>query len=208
MKRSLFLLCVTVPLLAACAATTKQASWTNPEKAGQKIRSVFIIGAARVDLTRRLFEDALARRLEAAGVKSITSYQHLELDALDNKEATVAKVKQLGADSVMIAKVVGERGQQVVNPGYTQVRGAPYTSLDSRTHWHDYYRSSYSVISRPPTVTQYHIATVETNIYGVDGGMIWSMRSETTTVAGQVPESTIEEFVGIVVEDLAANGLL
>jgi hypothetical protein len=209
MKRSLLLFVIVLPLLAACAATTKQASWTDPEKAGQKIGTVFIIGAARVELTRRLFEDELARRLSAAGVKGITSYQHLDLEALDNKEATVAKVKQLGADAVIVAKVVGERDERVVNPGYTQVRGgSPYFPRHSRTHWHDYYRSSYSVVSQPPTVTSFRVATVETNLYGTDEGMIWSMRTETTTVAGEVPESTIKEFVGIVAEDLAANGLL
>lgn len=208
MKRSLPLLLVAVPLLAACAATTKQASWTNPEKSGQKIGSAFIIGAARVDLTRRLFEDELARRLAAAGVRGVTSYQHLGLEALEDKQVTIAKVKELGADTVIIAKVVDERAERVVNPGYTQVRGAPYYPSHLSTHWHDYYRSSYSVISQPPTVTDYHVATVETNLYGADGGMIWSMRTETTTVAGEVSESTIKEFVGIVVKDLAANGLL
>ena len=183
-------------------------SWADPERAGQKVRSVFIVGAAREDLVRRLFEDELARRLAAAGATGMASYQHMDLDALDNKEATVAKVKQLGADSVIVAKVVGERGQQVVNPGYTRVRGAPYTPLHSRTHWHDYYRSSYSVVSQPPTVTHFRIATVETNLYGADEGMIWSLRTETTTVPGQVTESTIKEFVDIVVKDLVANGLL
>jgi hypothetical protein len=201
-------LLVAVLLLAACAATTKQMSWADPEKSGQKIRSVFIIGAARDDLIRRLFEDELARRLAAAGATGMASYQHMDLDALDNKAATVAKVRQLGGDSVIVAKVVGERAQQVVNPSYTQVRGAPYLPLHSRTHWHDYYRSSYSFVSRPPTVTHFRIATVETNLYGADEGMIWSMRTETATVAGQVTESTIKEFVDIVVKDLTAHGLL
>lgn len=208
MKTSLLLSLVAIPLLAACAATTKQMSWTDPEKAGQKVRSVFIIGAARDDLIRRLFEDELARRLAAAGATGMASYLHMDLNALDNKAATVAKVKELGADSVIVAKVVGERAQQVVNPSYTQVRGAPYTPLHSRAHWHDYYRSSYTVVSRPPTVTHFRIATVETNLYGTDKGMIWSIRTETATVPGQVTESTIKEFVDIVVKDLAANGLL
>lgn len=208
MKRPLLLLLIAVPMLVACAATTKQASWTNPERTGQKVKSVFIIGAARVDLTRRLFEDELARRLEASGVRGITSYQHLGPDELDNRDATVAKVKELGADSVIIATVVNERDERVVNPGFTQVRGTPYAPRHSRTHWHDYYRSNFTVINQPPTVTQFQIATVETNLYGVDGGLIWSMRTETTTVSGQVPQSTIEEFVDIVVKDLAANGLL
>jgi hypothetical protein len=210
MKPSLLLVAIVVPLLAACAATTKQASWTDPERTGQKVSSVFIIGAARDDLIRRLFEDELARRLAAAGATGMASYQHMDLDALDNKEATVAKVQQLGADSVIVAKVVGERGQQVVNPGITRVQGgAPHhRPIHSGSHWHDYYRSSYTVVSRPPTVTQFRIATIETNLYGVDEGMIWSMRSETATVPGQVTESTVTEFVDIVVRDLKANGLL
>ena len=208
MNPFLFLALVVVPLLAGCASTTKQASWTNPEKSGQKIRSVFIIGAAREELTRRLFEDELARRLATVGVRGITSYQHIDLDALGDKQAAVSKVKQLGMDGVIIAKGVGERAERGGNPGYTQGRGTPYYPSHSRDHWHDYYRNSYSVISQPPTVTDFQVATVETNLYGGDAGMIWSMRTETTTVAGQALESTIKEFVGIVVEDLAANGLI
>ena len=208
MKPFLLLVLVIVPLFSGCVSTTKQASWTNPERAGQKIRSVFIIGAAREELTRRLFEDELARRLAAVGVKGITSYQRMDLDALEDKQTTIAKVKELGTDGVIIAKVVGERAERVVNPGYTQVRGSPYYPSHFRDHWHDYYRSNYSVVSQPPTVTDYQVAIVETNLYGADAGMIWSMRTETTTVAGQALESTIKEFVVIVVEDLAANGLL
>jgi hypothetical protein len=36
--------------------------------------------------------------------------------------------------------------------------------------------------------------------------MIWSMQSD--TIAGGQLEATIREFVGIVVKDLAANGLI
>ena len=208
MKPSLLLVAIVVLLLAACAATTKQMSWADPERAGQKVSSVFIIGAAHDDLVRRLFEDELARRLVAAGATGMASYQHMDLDALDNKEAAVAKVRQLGADSVIVAKVVGERGQQVVNPGITRVEGGSRRPMHSRTHWHDHWRSSYTVVSRPPTVTHFRIATVETNLYGIDEGMIWSMRTETATVPGQVTEATVTEFVDIVVKDLVANGLL
>ncbi len=207
MKRSLLLVPLAALLLAACAATTKQASWTNPENAGHKVRSVFIIGAASTELARRLFEDELARQLAAKGVKGVTSYQHLDLDSLDDKEATTAKVKSLGAESVIIAKVVGQRTDTVVNPGRTYVSpGSPYYPSHYRDHWHDYYRQSYTVISEPATVTNYQVYTVETNLYGVDKGMIWSMHSD--TVAGGRLEATIREFVGLVIKDLTANGLI
>ena len=208
MKPTLLFFAVTVLLLTACASTTKQASWTDPENAGKKIDSVFIIGAAREELTRRVFEDDLARRLTAVGVKGITSYQHMRLDALDDRQAAVGMVKALGADAVIIAQVVGERAEQVVNPGFTEVRGRPYYPTHAGDHWHDFYRSSYSVVSRPPTVANFQVVTVETSLYGADGKMIWSMRSETATASGQAVQSTIEEFVGVVVDDLAANGLI
>ncbi|MDJ0741271.1 MAG: hypothetical protein QNJ91_16270 [Gammaproteobacteria bacterium] len=208
MKPSLLAFVIVVPLLTACATTSKQASWTNPAHAGQKISSVFIIGAARNDLTRRLFEDELARRLTASGVRAMTSYQRLDLAALDDKQAAVAKVRQLGADSVIFARAVGERDEQVITPGFTRVLGSPYTPRHSDTHWHDYYRNTYSVVSRPPTVTNLRVATVETNLYNADGDMVWSMRTDTTTASGEVSEKAITEFVDIVVKDLAANGLL
>ncbi len=207
MKRTLLILPLAALLLAACAATTKQASWTNPENAGHKVKSVFIIGAAREDLTRRVFEDELARQLAAKGIKGITSYQHLDLSVLEDKNATIAKVKALGAESVIVAKVIGQRTDTVVNPGRTYVSGgSPYYPSHYRDHWHDYYRTSYSVINQPATVTNFQVLTVETNLYGADKGMIWSMQSD--TIAGGQVEATIKEFVGLVVKDLAANGLI
>ncbi|NCF10559.1 MAG: hypothetical protein GWP66_07750 [Gammaproteobacteria bacterium] len=207
MKRTILILPLAALLLAACAATTKQASWTNPENAGHKVKSVFIIGAAKNDFNRRLFEDELARQLAAKGVKGVTSYQHMNLDTLGDKNATTAKVKSLGAESVIIAKVVGQRTDTVVNPGRTYVSGgSPYYPSHYRDHWHDYYRQSYSVVNQPATVTNFQVFTVETNLYGTDKGMIWSMQSD--TIAGGQLEATIREFVGIVVKDLAANGLI
>ncbi len=207
MQRHALLIAVTALFLAACAATTKQASWTNPENAGHKVKSVFIIGAAQNDFNRRLFEDELARQLAAKGIKGITSYQHMDLDALGDKNATTAKVKSLGAESIIIAKVVGQRTDTVVNPGRTYVSGgSPYYPSHYRDHWHDYYRQSYSVVNQPATVTNFQVFTVETNLYGADKGMIWSMQSD--TIAGGQLEATIKEFVGIVVKDLGANGLI
>lgn len=194
-------------LLTACASTTKQASWTNPQYSGGKVGAVFIIGTARSELNRRLFEDELARQLQARGVRGITSYQHLDSDQLDDRAATEAKVEALGADAVIVAKVVGTRVDTVVNPGRTYVLGgSPYYPRHFNDYWYDYYRSSYRVIHSPATITDVEVYTVETNLYGTDQGMIWTMQSE--TIAGGQIDRTIRDFVRIVIDDLAANGLI
>ncbi len=207
MKLTRWLLPLAALLLTACAATTKQASWTNPEYRAGKVKTVFIIGTASNDLNRRLFEDELARQLQARGISGVTSYQHLSLDQLEDRAATAAKVKSFGADAVIIAKVVGSRTDSVVNPARTYYSGgSPYYPSNYPDYWHDYYRSSTQVIHHPATVTDYQVYTVETNLYGTDRGMIWSMQSETVD-RGQI-EAMIKEFVELVVKDLAANGLI
>ncbi len=207
MIRNFLILPLVTLFLAACASTTKQASWVNPEFAGRKVESVFIIGVASNDLNRRLLEDELARQLTARGVRAITSYQHLDLAALEDRNATSAKVRSLGAESVIVAKVAGERTETFVSPERTFVNRGP-SSFPSRyrDHWHDDFRSSYSVISHPATVTSFQVFTVETNLYGIDGGMIWSMRSD--TAAGGQLGAKIREFAGLVIQDLAANRLI
>ncbi|MDX1594809.1 MAG: hypothetical protein R3298_11200 [Gammaproteobacteria bacterium] len=193
-------------LLTACAATTKQASWTDPEYAGRKVASVFIIGTARSDLHRRLFEDELARELEQRGVRGIPSYRHFSLKEIEDREATELKIRELGAESVIVAKVVGSRTDSVVTPARSYVSGVPYYPTHLRDHWHDYFRNSYSVVSEPATVRQFQIYTVETNLYSPEDDLIWSMQSE--TIAGGQLEETIREFVDLLVEDLSANGLI
>jgi hypothetical protein len=194
-------------LLGGCAATSMDATWTNPEYKGGAVKSVFIIGAAKTDLTRRLFEDEFGRQLAAKGVKGVSSYQHMSLGELENKNATVAKMKAAGADSVIIAKVTGQRTDTVVNPGRTHVSGgSPYDPRHYRDNWHDYYRTRYSVVNQPATVTNFQVFTIETNLYDVDAGMIWSAQSE--TIAGGQLEATIKEFIGLLVKDLAKNGVI
>jgi hypothetical protein len=193
-------------LIAGCAATTMQGTWTNPEHTGQ-VKSVFIIGVARTDFNRRLFEDEFNRQLRARGVKGISSYQHMELAEIDDRNATVAKVKSLGADSVVVTRVIGSRTDTVVNPGRTTVSGgSPYRPRGYRDHWHSYYRSSYQVISQPATVTDFQVYTIESNLFGTDKGMIWSAQSE--TIAGGQLEATIREFVELTIRELDRSGLI
>ncbi len=195
-------------LLTACATTTKQGSWTNPEYSAGKVKAVFIIGIARNDLNRRLFEDELARQLQAHGITSFTSYQHLDIDQIEDRAATETKVRALGADSVIVAKVVGTRTDTVANPSQTYFGGGSPAYYPSHygDYWHDYYRSSYQAVHYPATVSQFHTYTVETDLYHGDQGMIWSMQSDTVT-GGRI-DLVIKTFVDLVVKDLAANGLI
>ena len=156
----------------------------------------------------RLLEGALPGLLAPKVPQTVLGDSHgVTCLDLENKNATVAKMKAAGADSVIIAKVTGQRTDTVVNPGRTYVSGgSPYYPSHYRDNWHDYYRTSYSVVNQPATVTNFQVFTIETNLYDVDAGMIWSAQSE--TIAGGQLEATIKEFIGLLVKDLAKNGVI
>jgi len=207
MKAFHWFLVTTLLVLSGCAATSMQGTWKDPDYRGGKIKSVFIIGVARDDFVRRLFEDDFNRQLGARGVKGISSYKHLGDPEAESREAAVAKVKQLGTESVVVTKVLGSRTDTVVTPARTSYSGgSPYYPRHHRSNWNDYYRNSYQVTHTPATVTDFQVYTIETNLYGADGTLIWSAQSE--TIAGGQREATIKEFIGLVIKDMASQGLL
>jgi hypothetical protein len=63
-------------LLAACAATTVDGTWTRPETAGRRIEGpVLVVGVARDETVRRIYEDDMAAKLAARGIEAVRSYE-------------------------------------------------------------------------------------------------------------------------------------
>ena len=65
-------------VLVACATTTVEGTWTRPGFNGTQISApVLVVGVARDETVRRLFEDAMVARLGTQNVKAIPSYVQL-----------------------------------------------------------------------------------------------------------------------------------
>lgn len=139
-------------LLAGCSTTTLSGSWKDPEYRGQ-IRKVYIVGVARQELNRRIFEDTFSRELATLGVTGIASYQRLSPEQLDNKDALVDQVGKSGADSILMARMTNLRVEQVTSPGY--VSGSYFAPAPYYRSWDSYYERRYEAIYQPPTVTEF-----------------------------------------------------
>ena len=61
-------------LLSACATFSVTNEWKDPSWSGPPASNILVIGVARSDTMRRLFEDTFARDLGAAGVRAEASY--------------------------------------------------------------------------------------------------------------------------------------
>ena len=66
-------------LVAGCGSSIKVTdSWTDPNREGQRVQSIMVLGIAKEATARRMFEDNFVEELQARGVNAIVSYRLLE----------------------------------------------------------------------------------------------------------------------------------
>jgi hypothetical protein len=198
-------------LLAGCSSTTIDGSWKSPDYTA-KVKKVYIIGIAKKDTNRRIFEDEFDRQLAAHGVTGLSSYKDMpKSEEIDVAQIT-AYVKMNGADSVLMTNVTGKRTEEVVNPGRISSYGSgpDYGSRRGRGYYGNYgsyYNQRRDVVYQPATVTEFQIATVEANLYDAKTTeLIWSAQLE--TVVDNNIEKLLTEFIETVIKDMDSKGLL
>ncbi|PLY01957.1 MAG: hypothetical protein C0623_04815 [Desulfuromonas sp.] len=196
-------------LVASCSSTTLTASWKNPEY-GKFLDKVYIVGVAKNNTTRRIFEDSFKQELAKTGVAGIVSYKSITAEE-DNKDIIMQKALENRADSILISRMVKKRTETVETPGrittYKTGEYYPYNYSPHYRYYNDYYSHRYETIYEPPTVSRFEVATIESNIYGTDSGeLIWSAQFE-TVVDGNL-QRIINDFIAVVINDLKAKALI
>jgi hypothetical protein len=160
-----------------------------------------VIGVARNPLNRRLFEDEFVMQLKARGTEAIASYTVLTDKQQDNQEAIAAKVKELGADSVLITRLVSKKTVQ------TYVPGSIYYPPPYYGTWPDYYGYGYRYLYSPGFIAEDQYAVLETNLYETGNDkLIWAASSETLMTDSN--QNMIKSYISIMVNSMAGHGLL
>jgi len=216
-KLSRLLLIVIVFALAGCSSTTLNGSWKNPEF-DEQISKIYVVGVSNSnsEINRRMLETKFAQEIAKYGIVVVQSYKDIADAKNADNELIAAKMKQNGADSMLITRVVGTRTEQVMTPGrissyQSWSRGGfdyPYSPAPHYRHWGSYYnRCCSEVIYEPPTFRQYEIATVEANLYLASSGeLIWAGQLETTIEFDL--QKMVDDFVQTVVRDLREKGII
>jgi len=186
-------------LFSACATTELTAVWKDPAYQARPAK-IMVIGVAKNPLNRRLFEDEFVAQLKAKGTAAIASYTVLSDKQQEDQEVVTAKVSELGADTVLITRLVSKKTVQVYVPG-TAFFPPPFYGT-----WPDYYGYGYRNMYSPGYIAEDEYAIIETNLYEtVDDKLIWAASSE-TGVNG-TDQNLIKSYIGVMVESMAGNGL-
>jgi hypothetical protein len=152
-------------LMAGCASTQMDSTWTDPAARGTDIDKLAIIYMGQDEGVRRIAEDEVAKKITSTQV--VPSYVALAGVDLDDREAVRSKLQAGGYDGVMVMRLASITEQPVATVG-------PYGTFDGYYGW------------AAPTVYDDEYLDEETtvrmvsNVFDVEKNkLIWSGTSET-----------------------------
>ncbi len=199
-RNPLVYLITVASLFTACATTELNSVWKDPAYQARPAK-IFVIGVARNPLNRRIFEDEFVSQIKARGTDAIASYTVLPDNQQDDREAIAAKVRELGADTILITRLVSKRIVQTYVPG-TAYYPPPYYGS-----WPNYYGYGYRYMYTPGYIAEDEYAVIETNLYEAKSDkLVWAASSE-TGISGS-NQGVIQNYIGVMVKNMIGLGLL
>jgi len=190
---------VVITQLAACSTTYVSSLWRDPTYQ-VKPHKIMIIGIAKSPANKRTLEDDFAKQIKLQGTDAVSSYAILPDDKDGNKNAIAAKMKEQGADAVLITRIANRK---TVYTNLLEVYAPP----QSYRTWQNYYEYGYGNITSPNNVEETKYAVMETNMYDAGNDkLIWSASSE-TEITG-TDQKFIRSYVNVMVKSMTKQKLL
>ena len=131
----------------SCAPKSTIHVWKD-ENYSQKLGKTLIIFVTGIDYIRNNFENVFATRLSESGVEAFPGNRVMRQPGTrPEREAVVARVRQLGIDNVIVARAVSEDeySRLVTVSGYIVPMGY-------NTGWNSFYDDSFSIVTDPRSV--------------------------------------------------------
>jgi Ni,Fe-hydrogenase III small subunit len=187
-------------LLTACVTTQLNAVWKDPAYQSRPAKIV-VIGVAKNPINRRIFEDEFVLQLKARGTDAIASYTVLPDSQQDDQAAIAAKVKELGADTILITRLVSKKIVQTYVPGTAYYPPYNYGS------WPSYYGYGYQYMYTPGYIAEDEYAVIETNLYEAKSDkLVWAATSETGI--NDADMNIVRNYIDIMVTNMIRYGVL
>lgn len=184
---SLALLCALLALLSGCASTQAISSWQLPLSAPRpQFHHLFVIALTPLDPVAVQLEAELASRLAGEGLPATPARQYFteaELRDAKARERIAARVRELGADGVLVVAYLHSAEKKYYVPGSTTWVPAPpppplhggYPAYIGY-HYDLVYQPGYTAVS-----TEYYM---KSSLYAVgDEQPVWAAQSATADPA-------------------------
>jgi hypothetical protein len=193
------ILVVAAVAFGGCASTSLVSQWKSPAFSGPPLKKVLVVGVSSQPGPRRIFEDEFSAALKAAGVSAVPSYTVIPQDGQAEQAVLDQAVKDVGAEGVLITRLVSREQKTEVTPGFYQ----PVPTMGM----YGWYSSAWVGYYEPPTVYQYDVVTADTSVYSVNAGtLLWSGTTETFSPTDVAKET--RGFAKIIIGALKKEGII
>lgn len=180
--------------LAACATTTVRDQWKDPSFHGPPATNAVVVGIAKSETTRRVFEDTFAQQLTRAGIHAVAAYTQVKAGD-DGRVQLPEFVRQSSADVVIATRVQRVQQKTDVYPTYTPVGYGGF---------YGWYGTAWAAT---PTVSQYEVVTLETTVWDPKTEkLIWAATTQ-RVASGDVPKAT-QQLAQTLIPRMKADGVL
>lgn len=202
-KLALVLAAGVAALTMSCTTTRLETAWTNPALASQRIVGpVLVVGVARDETVRRLYEDEMTARLAARGVQARPSYALVPgpLDK-DGDARLLEAARAAGVKYLLSTAIIATSKEQVV----AQEPAALGFGMGGYRRWYGGYWGV--TVPLRTEVRSYEVLHAQTALTDVAAERIdWTAR--TRTAAPTDLERETRAFAGVVLDALAQSGLV
>lgn len=188
-------------MMTSCSTTALDSVWKDPHYQGGKLEKVLVIGVAKQQTNRRLFEDLFVAQLKTYGTDALASYTIIPSEEKLDKASVQSKIETLGVGAVLVTRLVDIKKERDFVPT------SGYPTSYYKNDWYRGYTRSYGSIDVPGYYAQYEVVTLETNIYDTQTEkLIWSGLSD--TVLEDSVKVAIESVIKAIIKKLSDDQLI
>jgi hypothetical protein len=197
--RASLLLFALAALVGGCQTTSIRSAWFDSDFSGPPMRKIIVVGSTDSLANGRVFEDAFADRLRAAGVDGVAGYTVIPDAARSSDTAFASAVTGSAAQGLLMVRVLGVDTRTQVTT--TMVPGGMGWGRSST--WNAAPARSLPV----QQTSQYDLATVETQLFDMrTDRVVWAATTSTfnpRSVAAETPG-----FADVIIGQLRSYGII
>ena len=194
--------------LSGCVGTSLDQSLKSPSYHGGPMQKVAVVAVDERVLIRQGFENRFARQLIEHNQGALVTYDLMSLPEIKaDKQAATSRVRQAGADSVLIIRLASQATQARQTQATANIF-VPVISGYQYTDWYDYYSVAFMNMGTTWTDSKTKVY-LETSLYDLKTGQrIWAGGTVTVLKEGMDRVAQIDPIVSKVLAALRKDGLI
>lgn len=202
MKRKIILLIVFLAqmlIVTSCASTTLLNPWQDSSFQGP-LKNVLVVGVVADPYRRSMIENEFVRQFKARGMEAVASRETLPNERVLNWEIIEPKVREHGADAVLVARFVKKETIDTYTPAFDS---------DMPMNFYENIEDPFQIpdLDEREMSYDYKMAVMRLTLYNAETKKpIWSSRTKTKYQGGGAEQ--IKPFVRFVVGKLAEFKLI